>query len=892
MSFHIRLPPYCIAIGDIAMQSIRFRCPECQSVLRIPGKYAGKQVRCPQSACRKQITIPSAKSVEPLRCSNLTQTSIEEVRPKKQEKKLARKTGKPVSKRKRGQSQKSRQPFRLICAIICLVLLAGAVGYFLPSGSSGDVSQQSNAVQASVPESLDQHVKPFLNKYCIDCHGEDIQEGGVRFDQFGSTLDILADYRLWEKIHQQISVGSMPPQDEQAPEQDERKQVAAWLDKQVNHFDCNAVDHPGRVTVHRLNRVEYDNTIRDLLGVDLKLSVNFPSDDVGYGFDNIGDVLTVSPLLMERYLDAAEKASEAAIILPESLKVEKKFQGKGFRLTGAAGGRGNEVSFVSNGAAIAPFDVKIKGEYQFEVTVSASQAGEGNAKCRLFLDDRELSYPEVPGHRKKKTIRFSENVSQGKHQLRIVFDNDFYAPKAEDPKRRDRNLFLHSAMISGPTSLTLEQFPAAYRKIVTAQPGKKQTPAQSAEKVLVPLLERAFRRPVSKQEQERILGIFQLAYNREKHYERSLQIALQAILVSPQFLFRLERDSKLDQKPQGENLDDYELASRLSYFLWSSMPDSELFELAKRGVLHQDKILTQQVHRMLADPKAEAITENFVGQWLGLRKLSDATPDKELFPNFNPNIAQAMQKETISLFSYVLENDMSLMELLTANYTFLDQELARFYGIKGVKGKKFQKVDISKTKRRGLIAHAGILTLTSYPNRTSPVKRGEWVLENILAQAPPPPPAGVPPLDDTQKENPNLSLREQLLLHQSDPICSSCHILMDGIGFGLQNFDAVGRWRDTDGKHKIDARGDLPDGSSFEGPVELIQILEKRPDEFTRCIAEKMLTFALGRGLEWYDRCTIDEIVAAVRRDDYRLSRVIVEIVRSDPFRRRRGEGK
>ncbi len=784
---------------------------------------------------------------------------------------------------------------RVISVSFGLILLLGGISYFLPSENNENILQQVNQVnvaRAATPEPFNKQVKPFLEKYCLDCHGEDIQEGGVRFDQFGASPDIIADYKLWEKIHQQISVGSMPPQDEQAPSPQERKQIAAWLDKEVNHFDCNAVNHPGRVTVHRLNRVEYDNTIRDLLGVNLNLSENFPSDDVGYGFDNIGDVLNVSPLLMERYLEAAETISETAITLPEELKFKKEWRGRDFRLSGTTSPHKGIVSFVSNGAATSQFDVKVKGAYQFEVTVSATQAGKGNAKCRLLLDNKELSYPEIPGHRKKKKIEFQRKLSPGKHQLRIVFDNDFYAPKEKDPKKRDRNLFLHSVVISGPDVLSIEQFPATHRKIVTAVPGKGVSAVQAAQKVLSPLLMRAFRRPVKKQEQDRILDIFQLAYQREKHYERSLQIALQAILVSPQFLFRIERDSKLNQNPQGENLDDYELASRLSYFLWSSMPDDELFELAQRGVLRRDDILTQQVSRMLADPKGEALTENFVGQWLGLRKLSDATPDKELFPAFNSEIARAMQQETISLFSYVLKNEMSLMELLIADYTFLNHDLAKFYGIKGVEGKKFRKVDISKTKRRGLIAHAGILTLTSYPNRTSPVKRGEWVLENILAQAPPPPPAGVPPLDETQKDNPNLSLREQLILHQSDPICSSCHVLMDGIGFGLQNFDAVGRWRDTDGKHKIDARGDLPDGSSFAGPVELIQILEKRPDDFTRCIAEKMLTYALGRGLEWYDRCTIDEIVAAVRQDDYRLSRVITEIVLSDPFRKRRGEGR
>ncbi|MCA8984225.1 MAG: DUF1592 domain-containing protein [Planctomycetaceae bacterium] len=882
------------------METIRFQCPECHKTLRIAAKYAGTRRRCPNPDCGQPITIPlfdetsASDKQAPVKRPAAKSAAAATSAPSRAEQKSASKrtSHAPIRTAGRKQATKptrrdaSKQRLWRGLAVLGMLLLVGIItAYWLPSGTTGDVSPQAVAVQAKSEESFASRVQPFLATYCLDCHGPDLQEEGVRFDQFPAQPDLLADYKLWSKVYQQISVGSMPPQDVDEPPHEERMAVAEWLDKALHRFDCQSVNNPGRVTVHRLNRNEYDNTIRDLLGIDLNLSRDFPSDDVGYGFDNIGDVLSTSPLLMERYLEAAEKAAAAAIILPESLLLDQKWAPNQFKITGTGTASPRELAFASSGQGTIRFETRAPGEYRFRMVASATQAGNEPAKCRIKLNGKEIGIHEVPGHRQEKILSWTSSLPVGNHSLEVAFINDFYAPEAEDPKRRDRNLYIRTAEVKGPAKLEQEHFPAAHRNIVTHRPEGGNTVDYSARKVLQPLLNRAYRRPATLAELDRILRVFQIAQERQESYERSLQIALQAILVSPQFLFRIEELPQSALAKEIQTLGDYELASRLSYFLWSSMPDEELLELARQGQLAKDDILEQQVRRMLADPKSAAFVSNFVGQWLGLRKLAELQPDAEIFPEYTPELAALMPRETELLFADILREDRNLTEFLTADYTFVNELLARHYGIPNVTGAEFRKVSLRELPRRGFVSHAGILTLTSYPDRTSPVKRGEWVLENVLAQAPPPAPNNVPGLEETQKANPNLSFREQLVLHQSDPICSSCHKLMDGIGFGLQNYDAIGRWRDREGEFSIDARGDLPSGESFNGPLELNAILSSRPDDFTRCLTEKMLTYALGRGLEWYDRCTVDDIISATRADGYRISRVVVGIVQSPPFR-------
>lgn len=890
------------------METFSFRCPNCRTRLRVKQKYVGAMKTCPNRDCRTSIRIPDPNQLQSARSSqknvstNAEQTgensrkrkpvvAAEKVRRETQATSAsARKTNKKptVAKKKSAKPQRSGS-WRLkgIAAAGAVFVIAITATYsLLPSANTGGVSPEDTQVQAEAPHnSYGTTIRPFLETYCMDCHGADLQEGGIRFDNVAQQPDLLANHAMWSKVQQQIAVGSMPPQDVDMPPMEQRQLVADFLDKAINQFDCATVDNAGHVTVRRLNRTEYDNTIRDLLGVDLNLSRNFPSDDVGYGFDTIGDVLSVSPLLMERYLIAAEEASAAAIQIPSELKLKRVFAAEQFETKGSVSARSSGLAYVSNGEATARFETKVPGEYTFTVQAQGSQAGDELARCRIQLDDQKAEVHDVPGDRQNKTITWKATLPAGKHALKIAFTNDFYDPDSENPKRRDRNLYVTASRVEGPKELKREHYSESHRRLVTQTPGKSTKPIDAARQVLGPFLRRAYRRPITDDELEVVLAAFQLADYRGESYERSLQVAVQTALVTPQFLFRMEKRPEGLKESERHVLGDYEMASRLSYFLWSSMPDEELFQIADSGLLQRDEVLDQQVRRMLRDPKAEEFVKNFVGQWLGLRKLGETEPDRELFPMYNEQLAEDMARETEMLFTEILKEDKSVVELINADYTFVNEPLAKLYGLEGVKGRQFRKVSLADSPRRGLISHAGILTLTSFPNRTSPVKRGEWVLENILGEAPPPAPANVPGLEETQSANPNLSFREQLTLHQKDPICSSCHKLMDGIGFGLQNFDAVGRWREQEGEFKIDARGDLPDGSSFNGPRELIQILSAKPDHFTRCMTEKMLTYALGRGLKWYDKCTVDEIVAETRSGDYRMSRLISALVKSPPFR-------
>ncbi|MCA8987222.1 MAG: DUF1592 domain-containing protein [Planctomycetaceae bacterium] len=882
------------------MTAFRYRCPACKRSLKVRLELAGRQVRCPNEACQQQIQLPSQAQIEAATAGK--ETAPQNETPKKKREAPDRSIGSRNPSLKQGTCKKPRRPkpdggsgqqrtprekkpnvATLVIGFMGILLVVAMISSALNPNGGGSALDPLPVVAtaaAAEPQPADPRIMEFFKQHCIDCHGPDMQEGNVRLDTFDQNTDVLENFEMWHRVYRQVSLGSMPPSDMPAPPQEERDLVSNWFDQELNHFECIGVPRAGHVTVHRLNRVEYDNTIRDLLGLDLNLSSNFPVDDSGYGFDNNGDVLTTSALLLEKYLQAAETASEAAIILPETLAVDRTWKGKEFRIQGSGSADTSMAVFPSNGKALAKFDVKVAGPYQFAVIVSGTQAGDVPAKCELFLDGKSLAIHDVPGHRKTRDVQWNMDLTQGSHELIIAFINDHYDPDAADPQMRDRNLFVHSARVSGPGEVPLSAFPASHRKIITKDPATFASPQDAAKTFLKPLLDRAFRRPATDQQLARFERVFQIAHERSQSFEQGMQIALQAILVSPEFLFRIEQSNQ----PTGQ-LDDYELASRLSYFLWSSMPDEELFELARARKLNRTETIQQQVERMMTDEKSSGLISNFVSQWLGLNKLDKATPDPDLFPVFNKELAGAMRTETELLFEHVLDNNLSIMELLTADYTFANESLASHYGIKDVQGPEFRQVKLSETPRRGLLSHAGILTLTSFPNRTSPVKRGEWVLENILAQAPPPPPPTAPSLEETQVANPNLSFREQLILHQKDPICSSCHKLMDGIGFGLQNFDAVGRWRETEGTHPIDARGDLPDGTSFNGPQELITILSRRPDEFTRCMAEKMLTYSLGRGLEWYDRCTIDDVIAGTRENHYRLRQLIVEIALSSSFR-------
>lgn len=627
--------------------------------------------------------------------------------------------------------------------------------------------------------------------------------------------------------------------------------------------------------MRRLNRAEYDNSIRDLTGLDLHLSENFPSDDVGYGFDNIGDVLSLSPLLMEKYLSAAETVSRRLIL--SATRPPARFDASNLQSDGAATPQDNGLFFFSVGTAYTDFNFPASARYHVKVSAGGEQAGPEPVKMALTLDGNEVQQVDVPNAiSQPKVYEFDISVDSGHHKLGVKFLNDYYRP---GPPPQDRNMSVQSLEIISP-SMTYQNLPETHRRVVFIKP----TPENRHEvtrKVLGRFASRAFRRPVTDVELDRLCQIAALVEKDKQPIERSLQIGIQAILCSPNFLFRVERDTR-DGK-----LGSYEIASRLSYFIWNSTPDDRLLELASKDALTNPVTLAKEAKRLLADPRSHTLGENFASQWLNLRKLNTSQPDPKQFPEFNEKLRAAMFTETRMFFESVVREDRSIIDFIGGKYSYVNEDLASLYGIPNVKGEGFQKVSLVGLPRSGFLTQASILTLTSNPTRTSPVKRGKWILDQLLNQPPPPPPPNVPDLKD-EKHITGATLRIRMEQHRKDPICSSCHVRMDPLGFSLENFDATGKWRTEDSGAKIDNSGVLPDGTAFAGPDELRGILLKKQPEFVRCVSEKLLTYALGRGVEGSDRCYVDDIAKRVQKGGNRFSSLVVAIVESEPFRSRR----
>ena len=604
--------------------------------------------------------------------------------------------------------------------------------------------------------SFEKDILPILEDYCYYCHGDGKKKGDLSLEIFKTEKDIQQNYKISEQIFKYVLAGEMPPKDrKKRPSKKEQVLVADWVRNSLDDFYANAPPDPGRVTVRRLNRSEYNNVIRDLMHLDFKPAKDFPADDSGYGFDNIGDVLSVSPLLLEKYLSAAEEIAAQAVAVP------------------------------SRGKPLSPTRLT---EFQKQY----------------------FKYP-IPADNRRRI--------------------------AEDFARE--------------------------------------------------FMRRAYRREVSSEEIKNVLVLARQAVDAGGSFEEGVRLAVQAVLISPRFLFRWELDGAPDNPRAVRSLNEYELASRLSFFLWSSQPDDQLLRYANRGQLRKN--LGKELERMLKDAKAQSFVENFAGQWLELRNLDVYQPDKKLFPTFTPALRSDMRRETELLFSHIMGGNRSVLELLSADYSFVNARLAAHYGISDVKGESFRPVSLRGTFRGGILGHASILTITSDPNRTSPVKRGKYVLENILGTPPPAPPPDAPPLSETGKITG--TLREQFVKHRQDPACASCHKVMDPIGFAFENYDAIGRYRTKDNSLPIDASGKLETGEPFGNAADLRSILlNQKREYFTRCITEKMLTYALGRGLEYYDKRTIDGIVARLKGNNYRFNELVQGIVSSLPFDMKRGE--
>ena len=759
---------------------------------------------------------------------------------------------------------------------------------------------------------------PFLEQYCFGCHAGDQPNANLALDAFKDNLSLIKNHDVWERVIDMLTTNQMPPVDSDQPPLEELEAFIQHVEAIFEDASRTTKPDPGRITVRRLNRVEYRNSVRDLLDVDFDPTENFPADDVGHGFDNIGDVLTMSPLLMERYLEAAEAITTRVIIVnpPSPSKHyqnvtrldprHKNVPDKRFRLLDPTA----TEAWVSGPFTTDASSLKFlaDAETYLRTTLYAETDNKTPVEVALFIQGKKLEDLSTPDEltrlvgvdptadnnikilqifeitarepKKTQTIEFLVSRVANIEKVGIAM----VKPAQGEPNAK---LQIRSVWSEGP----LETRPASQLKILACTPDILQS--EQTREVLTRLLRKAYRRTPTVEEIEQLAQFVESVQADGAKWEAGIQQAIKVILCSPKFLFRLE----LDDRPQTEDvrpIDEFQLASRLSYFLWSSIPDDELLELAEKNQLTAS--LEAQVQRMLAHPKATELASNFGVQWLQIQRLETVTPDPERFPTFNPKLRAAMLKETEMFLESIFREDRSIFDLLDADYTFLNQRLAGHYGIwknaqgKPIKGDAFQRVALQNPARGGILTQASVLTVTSNPTRTSPVKRGRWVLEQILGSPPPPPPPDVPELAEDHDAITGTTLRERLEQHREDPACANCHAKMDPIGFAMENYNAIGAFRKKDGELEIDATGQLPDGTSFKGIADLKQILKNRKEQFARCIAEKMLTFALGRGLEYYDKSTVDRIVSQLEANDYRSSVLITEIVKSDPFRLRRGK--
>jgi hypothetical protein len=797
---------------------------------------------------------------------------------------------------------------------VCAVVVGLTWGGYRTRGADAEKSAgDKNAAPANAPaddgsaaalaeaqKQWDSQIKPFLAQYCFQCHGNGKHKGDVVLDRYTTLASIQADHRTWGTVADVLTQKAMPPEKKPQPSEGQSVEVVRWIGQAMSLCDCSGPRDPGRVAIHRLNKNEYNNTIRDLVGVDFQPGKDFPADDTGYGFDNIADVLSMSPLLVEKYLTAAEQVMEKAVVTDTTYKPKtKKFETAGLDSTGNNTGG----DLLTNGEVFGTYDFPATGDYEMRLRAGQDKFGDEDAKMVLKLDDKELHTFEVSAPRRApKSYKFRlEHVEAGKHKFAAEYTNNLVDNNNPDrSKRGDRNLYVEQIEIEGPYNAGPAPVSETHKRLFFVTPGPSLSEPAAAREILQRFASRAFRRPASSDEVEALMRVYRSELSDGAKYADAVKVALEAVLVSPQFLYRMEADPSIEgmsleqvRNAPAHPITDYELASRLSYFLWSSMPDDELLNVAAEQKLHTGKVLDQQIKRMLADPKSKAFVVNFVGQWLEIRNLEYYRPDPGKFPQYDRALREAMRREAEMFFENMVKEDRSVLELLDADYTFVNARLAKHYGMTGVSGDEFRKVSLSEMgeagkHRGGVLAMGGVLTVTAMPTRTSPVKRGKFVLEQILGTPPPPPPPDVPALPNRPRDVASGSVRQRLEKHRADPTCASCHMRMDPLGFAMENFDPLGAWRDKDAGFAVDPSGKLPDGTPLDGPDGVKKALLARKELFIRCLAEKMLTYALGRGTEYYDVCTVRDISKEVQKNDFRMSAMIGGIVKSDAFLKRR----
>jgi hypothetical protein len=799
----------------------------------------------------------------------------------------------------------------LFLAGLGFVASAFAVSSQTASARQAQAGQTSDVVAAN---------QATIQKYCFSCHNEKVKSGGLTL----STLDLsraAEKPEVWEHVIRKVRTGAMPPAGRPRPDKAAADSLATYLETELDKAAL-ANPNPGRTALARLNRAEYRNAVRDVLGLEIDAASMLPNDIAGYGFDNNADALTLSPMLTERYLGAAAKISQMALARPRGVPMPETFfvptdRNQNVRVS-------DDLPLGSRGGTVIRYYFPADGEYLFEMRPKEGGAGGGFEgitaephQLDIAIDNVKLAtttlggpdfaprrgagagaagdYPREDRNKKiLEALTFRLPVKAGSHLVQVYFAaktaafvEDLIDPSQRREPYRDGSgePRISSVTITGPQPATasIGDTPSR-RKILTCTPASKKDEV-CARKIVSTIARRAYRRPVTEEDLSAPLTAYR-GGAASGGFEAGVEMAIRSILMSPKFLFRFESQPPKVAAGAAYRISDLDLASRLSFFLWSSVPDEELLDLAVKRTLSRPDVLQRQVKRMLADPRSQALVENFAGQWLHVRNVAMHQPSPELLFHFDDNLRKAFEKETQLFFESIMRENRSVLDLLDANYTYLNERLARHYGIDGVEGERFRRVTLpAGSPRGGLLGQGSILMATSYPNRTSVVIRGKWILENVFGAPPPPPPPNVPELKDSRDPRQVLPMRERMAAHRANPACAGCHAQMDQLGFALENFDAIGEWRDIySSGAKVDASAQLPDGTKFNGPAELRKVLLTHSDEFVTTMIEKLMVYALGRGLEPHDAPAVRTIKRDATAQNYRFDALIQGIVTSTPF--------
>jgi Protein of unknown function (DUF1592)/Protein of unknown function (DUF1588)/Protein of unknown function (DUF1585)/Protein of unknown function (DUF1587)/Protein of unknown function (DUF1595)/Planctomycete cytochrome C len=784
--------------------------------------------------------------------------------------------------------------------IVCLATFVVTVAACIQAAPP---PQQSSSLASVTSE------RALVDKYCVTCHSDKLKTGGLSL-QSSDLTNIPAGAETWEKVIHKVKLGAMPPQGMPRPDQATLDSFTSWLETSIDRAAATN-PNPGRATLHRLNRTEYANAVHDVLALDVDPAPLLPADDESYGFDDIADVLRTSPSLLERYMAASWNLSRLAVGDPNLGADTTTYRAKPDL---SQNGHMEGLPLGTRGGLSVRHYFPLDGEYVIRVrlwraTADAIKGLEDLHQVEISIDGNRVKLATIGG---KDEAELSYTNS-GKSALEIDARLTVHVPVKAGPRTvvatfmaegesQDDNILqpferanldpldfrglpaVDRVSITGPLNSTGPGDTPSRKLIFVCHPANHADELPCAKKIIGMLARRAYRRPASDNDLETLLSFYQKGRNEGGTFDSGIEATIQLILASPEFLFRFEPDPPALAPGAVYHVSDLELASRLSFFLWSTGPDDQLLNLAALGKLKDPTVLEGQVKRMLADPKSKALVDNFADQWLYLRNLKNINPDFETFPDFDDNLRQAMRHETDLFFTNLIREDRSIFDLLNANYTFIDERLARHYGIPNVYGTDFRRVPITDERRMGLLGQASILTITSYATRTSPVQRGKWILTNLIGMPPDPPPPNVPALKEHADAGKVSSLRERMEEHRKNPACAGCHKVMDPIGFSLENFDAVGQWRATDEGAKIDPAGVMFNGAKIDGPVALRKILTAKPETFASVFTEKLLIYALGRGVQYYDMPAVRAIVREAGHNDYRLSSIILGIVKSTPF--------